>query len=757
MAMRRNTITRTDARLVAAVAVVAAVLAALAGCEPTGEPVVDGALTALLGALLTWLAASAAWWALLAGSAVAVAAAIGSPLLVLGGGWIALGAAAWIGARRSSLPVARAAVGGLVVQVALRSGLDGFHGASALAAALSLGLIGFVGWRRRPRHVRRWVTWGAIAVGVGAALAVAGFGLGGARARGPAEDGYQRLLNGLEQLEGGDVSGAAEELRVASQQLRRAESRLGGVLSDPARLVPVVAQHRATLVELAGRAADTAAAAGEALGTVELSQLRFRSGRLDVDALSILGEPLAELDAAVDALALELDEERSPWLVAPLADRLREARGEIGRVVPQADAIEAAARVGPAILGADGPRRYLLAFTNPAEARGTSGVMGSWNELTFDGGALSVTGSGRTRDLATTRDRDGLFELDAPVEWFDRYADFGGDPAGAPGFFWSNVGMTPDLPTAGSLMVQMYEQSTGRALDGVIVVDPAGIAGLLEVVGPVEVPATGRRLTAADVERFLLLEQYETAESDREATLEAVTALVVERLLTTELPEPQDLVEALSVEAQAGHLSAYLVRPEEQALLRAVGMDAALLPAAGADALAVVTNNATAAKIDTFLDRSVTYRVQHEPSTGAVRSEAAVTLANRAPASGYDDYVIGDGSIVPRGTNRTKLSLYSPLTITSVQVDGVDHGLVVDAELGWNVYTVDVDVPPGASVTVTFGLAGNVDPGPYLLRYRGQPSAADDRVRVELDGDVLHEGPLERRSEISARGVSAWR
>ena len=60
----------------------------------------------------------------------------------------------------------------------------------------------------------------------------------------------------------------------------------------------------------------------------------------------------------------------------------------------------------------------------------------------------------------------------------------------------------------------------------------------------------------------------------------------------------------------------------------------------------------------------------------------------------------------PIGTNRTMLSIYSPLAFDEVAVDGeVDEGRT-QQELGLNVYTIFANVPPGGSVTVTAQLSG---------------------------------------------------
>jgi hypothetical protein len=81
----------------------------------------------------------------------------------------------------------------------------------------------------------------------------------------------------------------------------------------------------------------------------------------------------------------------SNWLVPLIQSRLDTGIRRADQAAHQAEATAAAARLGPDILGADGERRYLLAFVNNAEARGTSGLMGNWSELTVDNGRLEVT------------------------------------------------------------------------------------------------------------------------------------------------------------------------------------------------------------------------------------------------------------------------------------------------------------------------------------------------------------------------------
>ena len=765
---RRNRITRTDSLIAAGVAAVAGVVACFAGCEPTGNTVPDAILTFSLAALVTWLGASAPWWALFTGATVASIAALGGgPFLLVLIAWIAAAVAGAIGELRLNQPILRAACAGAIVQVVLRLEWSPFFLASAIVAAAMLGLVAFTGWQRRRGHVRRVVLYGmagVLAIGV---LATAAFGVSALRIRSSATAGYQDMLRALDQLESGELDDAPDALAEAAAGLSDAADGIDGPLSQPARLVPVVAQNRDITVTVLRRAAAAADAAGTALSAVDLDRLTIVDGRIDVAALAEVEPALAQLESTVLELREILDATESPYLVGPLASRLDTARERADQVAVHAVASHAAARVGPAILGADEPRRYFIAFTNPAESRAQSGLMGNWSEVTITGGRIEVTRSGRTAELERGIDDSPPIYLDQPEEYLVHYGQYG---AGGPGEpvrrkFWGNALVSPDMRSVGEVYAQLYEATTGRALDGVVVMDPSAIAGLLDLTGPIDVPGTDLRLTDANAVEFLTRGQYEFAENEREDFLAAITALTIEQLLTSTLPPPQALGATLGPAATEGHLSAWAADPDEQRLLELVGMDAAMprlddLPQS--DALAVTVNNAAGNKIDSFLERVVEYRPIVDEDAGIVIGELTVSLTNTAPTSGYNDYVIGNIVDLPTGTNRLIAEIWSALALTEVAIDGRPVAVTTLDELGWNIQQVGVEIPAGETVTITATVSGRIEPGDYELIWRPQPLPNPDRLVVEATRNgggtiVDFDGQLLRRTIVTAESADAWR
>ena len=759
MGTRRNTITSADFRAIAVLAAASALIAGFAGCQPTGSGWVDPVLTALLAGLTVWAAASAPWWSLVAMAGVA-ALFTGS---LIGGlvGLVGAAAALLVGARSESLVVLRCVSAACSVQLLLRLPSMNFFGATALVAGATMVFVIVVGVQRRPRQVRRRVALGAAAIALLALVGTAGLGISAARARTDLRDGYLGLLDGLNQLQAGDTAQAEQSLRDSARALADAEHEAKQPWARLAAMVPVVAQHRDLMVSVAGAASDSALAAADALSVVDLDQLNIENGVIDVASVETLAVPLGQLERAVTDLRDTLGATNSSWLISPAADRIQRYSRRADQVAQQAEATSAAATIGPGMLGSDGARRYLMAFTSPAEARGLTGLMGNWAVITIDEGRIQRTAFGRTAELIGATDTAENVVLQASDEYFERYGPFGGfEPGGFPfGKFWSNVTMSPDMPTTASVMAQMYEAGRGETLDGVFVIDPAGLAALLTTTGPIDVPGLATPLDASNLEQFLLVEQYSVAEGERGDLLAAVAEATLARVLSGSLPPPQILARNLGPAATSGHIVGWAVRPDDQRLLTLIGMNGALPALNGGDGLAVVTNNASGSKIDSFLQRTVSYVALYDSGSGEVTSTATIQLENNAPATGYPDYVIGNIIGLPTGTNRTLLSVYSPLAFETVTLDGKSVGATSGTELGWNVYSLYVDLAPGQSRTVAFTFSGIITADDYKLVVRPQPLARPDELSIDVSGDVnvQYEGELARSSVLDATGSKAVR
>lgn len=734
---------RLDERVVAAVALVSGVAAAFSGARPTGTTVIDVVLVAMAVGVVTWAAGSAPWWALALAAAVASTVAVQPVLTLLGS--VAFIGGLWIGLRRRDLGELRAVVAALALNVLTRAELEGFFGLSALVGVTVAAVLFVLGIRRRRRGLRRRA-WQAVgAGGVVVVLAALGFGVAASGARSGLTDGNRLAREAISQLDQGEFAAAAERFESAAQSFARADRHLGRPWSLPARLVPVLAQNRDAATELGDVAAAASADLATALRQIDPEQLRLVDGRIDLDAIRAVAEALASVRSAMDELQTTLDDVASPWLAGPLQDRLDTLDVDLADNAEGLDTTATAVDLAPQLLGADGPRRYFVAFTTPSEARGLGGFMGNFAVLTATDGQLEMTEFGRTTDLNLGGPDPLARTVTGPDDWLARYGRYGFDngPGGTTGAVpWSNVTISPHFPSTAQVIAELFPQSGGQRVDGVFAMDPYVIAALLEFTGPIQIPAVSEELTADNVLPFLLTDQYRLGEgTERIDLLEEVAEETTRRVLSGALPNPTELADSLGELARQGRLVGWSADPSEQALFDDVQMNGALPELAGGDGIAITTTNAGGSKIDAFLQRDVTYRATFDEGSGQLTATAEITLTNTAPTSGLPPVVVGNVVGEPVGTNRSLLSVYSAVPVQSVMLDGQPVLWENGREAGWSTATAAVSIPSSSSITVTLELGGNITAdGGYTLSTRPQPLVlpeTHDLLVTSVDGDEL--------------------
>jgi len=555
-----------------------------------------------------------------------------------------------------------------------------------------------------------------------AVVAVTGFAIAGLNARTPLQEGNRQARVGLAALNRGDTAAAQSAFAASAQSFRKAADALDVPWAQGARLVPVIAQHHESVSNLAAEAANATGAAAGALAMIEPDTLRTVNGRIDLAAVHRLETPMAQLAAMLERLEAAVTQSQSPWLAGPLQRRLAALDAELASNRTRADNALLAVRVAPQMLGEGGARRYFVAFTSAAEARGLGGFMGSWAELTITDGQIEMTRFGRVTDLEAglIGNRPVLTGVDEFLQHWGRFG-FANAAGGAVGDeVWSLVTMSPDFPTVARVISQLYPQSGGQPIDGVLMLDSEAIAALLNFTGPLDTEGVGQPLTADNAAQFINEDQYLLpGYAQRVDILEQIAREVVAKLLATTLPPPAELAAEFAPLAAEDRFMVWSADPEEQKLLQDAGMDGSFPVLAAAEGIAVTVDNAGGNKIDAHLEMTVDYSVIDSGTNGVRTASVTITLTNNAPAAGLAPYVIGNAVGLPEGTNRTWLSVYTALPMVAAQVDGVPDGMQTSAVFGWYVATRFVNIPAGGSVIVTLTLQGalaDADALPFVQR-----------------------------------------
>ena len=401
---------------------------------------------------------------------------------------------------------------------------------------------------------------------------------------------------------------------------------------------------------------DLGTSAAETASTTDYRSLTASGGQVDLQQIAALQGPVARSAATVEDALAAVDAVNSPWLVPLVTDELDRFRAELSDVGEQTRLAAEGLRVAPTLLGADGAKRYFLTLATPGESRNAGGYAGAFGVLRTDQGRLELELTGKSADL-NPRIGDP-YQLVYPPDWEQRYQRYHVD------LFSGNLTASPDWPTDADLIRQVYREATGTEVAGAVYVDPEALAALLRLTGPVDVAGLDEPVTADNVVQFLLTDQYVQFRGDnatRRDMLGDVAEAVFHALTSKPLPGISAIADTLGPAVEAGHLRVTVYDPDSEAFLDDLGMTGRFTTPPGVDHLALVSANQLPNKIDVFLHRSWNVVVTHDAGTGEVRSTVTVTLRNDAPASGLPPYILGDGKVLPPGTNLDLLGLYSPL------------------------------------------------------------------------------------------------
>ncbi len=611
----------------------------------------------------------------------------------------------------------------------------GFHGLPSLIALIAMVPLLASGYERSSRRVqRRSRATAYVLVGL-AVLATAMFGLAALLAGSNLAEAVKQSKSGLELIRDGKQEKATAPLASAAEAFQKADTFLGGPWGWPARAVPILAQHRDALVVASSSGHALTSTGASAAATAPYQDLKASNGQIDVAKVAKMRAPVAEAANALQQAHDDLVAVESSWLTMPVANQLVDFQDQIDGALPEAQLASQALTIAPALLGASGEKTYLVLFTSPAETRYLGGFAGSYGVLTAKNGEVDFSVSGRITDLLGGVDPATLdISGDRYAEYLQRYGRY--DVAD----HLQNLTASPDMPTDAEITRTLYKQATGASIDGVVVVDPYGLAGLLQLTGPVDVEGFAAPLTADDAAGYLVYQQYldyGDDRSERKDRLEAAGRSVFDALTSRDLPGPRTLGKVLGPLVEQKRLLFYPFDPAAVPFFEQVGTTGAFRPDLDADFFSLRGANANPNKIDSFLYRSIDYHVAYDPGNGLVDATASITLQNTAPAEGLPPYILGndryDPTTNPLGSNEMYLSWYSPLDLDSSTIDGVDVGVEPQREAGARVYTQLLVVPAGSTRTVVLHLKGKIPKdATYHLQVLQQPLVQSDHVTVTV-------------------------
>jgi hypothetical protein len=344
-----------------------------------------------------------------------------------------------------------------------------------------------------------------------------------------------------------------------------------------------------------------------------------RGQRIDMDTLQKVVERTTAIGPHLDQAISDLEQVHgSTPFVGSSVERAKETA--VGYLTPVRDTYADTAPVLkalPELVGARGPRTYLLAMLNPAELRYSGGATLSFTTISFDHGTATFGKTVNVDDILAT---GGAYETWKPVH---------GNPFHrTPRARVTSATFSPWWTVSGEELLRGYEKVyPSPHVDGVIGIDLQGLAQMFKITGPVELPLIGQ-VTGDNLVQELAgsYDKYASVQQRHQLNEELVPAF---RQKFFEGGQMSEKVRSLVSSAKARHFFTYFRNRPVQHDFARIGLSGDL-SRTPYDYLGVFTQNLNGSKTDYWQHRLVASDVRVN-GDGSAQVHLAVTVTNGAP------------------------------------------------------------------------------------------------------------------------------
>jgi hypothetical protein len=505
------------------------------------------------------------------------------------------------------------------------------------------------------------------------------------------------------QIHAGDFTGASRSLDALRSDAHTAHNRTGGPLWDITKHIPYVGRNIGA-VQTVAHVLDTATSINAPIAlqlSRSLSQGAFRpvNGRIDVAAVTKLTPEVQKAASSIDQAGEQLDSIRSGKLIFPFNDLVGDLQDQVDQARSAANATASAFDLLPQMLGADGPRTYLLMIQNPAELRATGGLPGSLAILHADDGRLTMGWQGSAGDINPSTVGFPSPVVALPKETLDEYGQ-------TPATDFRDLNFSPDFPQAAQIARAMVKRRLGVSVDGVVSVDPVALSYMMIGTGPIAV-ADNITLTAATVAPTLLNETYKNIQdaAAQDTFNESVARSIFDAVMGGQ-GNQQLAVSGLGAATSQHRVLIWSSRSDEEARFAGTAVGGVLEGKTGnRPQVGLFINDSTAGKMDYYLQYRSSVSAVDCRDHGAQDLHAVVTLGSNVPKdfSSLGPFILGSGEFTKKGDIAFNLRLYAPAggEVTGLTIDGKEQTITADPDHGRTIAFLPITLTPGQRMTVT--------------------------------------------------------
>ena len=544
-----------------------------------------------------------------------------------------------------------------------------------------------------------------------------------------------------------DILEIRDKLEEARNKLDSANSHLArDPLFQLAKLLPGVSGQASALQDLL-KAGEVSAETALTASNVVLDYTR----QVDDPQLGAIQEGMAFLASQRSAVAeirsgLEvmksLRAEVDGGLIGPLDSAAEELDFAIDKLEGLVSGFERADALLPALLGFEGPRRYLVLAQNDTEIFPSGGLLSNYGIAVFDKGRISE------------------IQFEYFVNLFRRWQEISGGEYIEPpkplknyllrhvSFALGEAGWYPDFPTTATLAADFVYKGGALPVDGTIALDLQFVEAILKLLGPITVREYGIAVSAetlSDVTLEQTRNESAVPGAPGKSFLGFLAGELLERLFATTKEDWVDVVRLLDRMAKERHLQLNFQDERLQSLATAYGFDGALMAEPG-DFIHLADTSVNSTKLNLILENRAAVQVALGAG-GEANTTVAWHVFNPFPTwrQGRDPKLVE--ALMLQGVYGSYLRLYVPsgAHLASIHLDGKLAGAEqIGPELGKMVFGRFFTVRPGEARVVEYtyttpGVVLHSEDGSsiYRLYVQKQPGTRAIPLRI---GFLLPDG-----------------
>lgn len=437
----------------------------------------------------------------------------------------------------------------------------------------------------------------------------------------------------------------------------------------------------------------------------------FSDGAINVPAFTALTAELIQVQPAIENASQQIDaigptsmdQINTPLQkVKTTLDGLDAATTELAKVQPYL----------PSLLGANGPRTYLIVAQNNSEIRSTGGFPGSRIPMIVDNGTIT---------LGDYEPASGHFPQGTIPLTDEEFSVVGTLMQSGASFAPADVNVVPSFPRAAQLMEWCWNAEDHGDVDGVIALDPVFLQSMLKLTGGITT-SDGTVVDGDNAAQVLLNQVYFLDPAKQDPFFSEVASGTMEKLKSS--MSSINLVDAFTTIRDGitqGRLLAYMNNADEEQAVTALGADGEINQDAANPKAGFYIYDKTGSKLDWYLDMRSSVGEPTTNDDGSVSYPVTVTLHNTTTLDQMQheltEYITG---IVPESHGYGMITSFLAMapaggSISNFQIDADEVMNQGEATLyDHDVYAGYVNTLPSNTTTFTYTVTTAPNPASDL-------------------------------------------